>query len=149
MTAETPEFIQVLRIDHVDDGQYKGDFIWGIVDTDNLEIKERCYFQDFPYSAGKSLDELKHSPNIKSLKLKVKEKQTILISGYLLGASETDGEIFVHYLDLGSAPFEETIVLYKTGQEITEDVDKLDYLGLGRLWIGQELAVYVFAILSE
>lgn len=146
MVAETPEFLQVLRIDHVDDGQYKGDFIWGIVDTDNLNIKERDYsYLKFPFNKGASESDLIESGvEFKSHKLKVKEAQDIFIAGCLVGASELDGDIFVHYTPENKEAHKERIVVYKTGQEIREPIENLQYLGLNRLWIVQELGVYTF-----
>ena len=138
-----PKDIKIIRCDHVDDGFYKGDFAWGIVDANDKEMVEREVI--FPFSLNKKP---KSFDGLNRIQLSVKEKQTIIINGKPLYAEDDDGKMFVYYeksnpLD-GAWESEYEIVVYKTGQEITEPLDELVYLGLNKLWIMQELGLYTF-----
>lgn len=133
-----------LRVDHVDDGFYKGDFVWAIVD-ENEGLKHNQYFHEKSWSASPE-------PNTIELytrqELLVKEKQQIHIRGVPIYADNGDGKMFVYYDHRGpSAEIEtHTIAVYKTGQPIDIPIEKLTYLGLNRLWIIQELGLYTFLV---
>jgi len=134
----------ILRIDHVDDGFYKGDFLWAIVDVDQNEMVD-FEWDGKPYSAARIPDPY----YMNNKQLKVKEKQSIEIGGYPISAGEQDGMINVYY-DIESTTCnlkKYDIAVFKTGQEIDVPVEKLRYLGLNRLWIIQELGLYTFEVL--
>lgn len=136
--VKIPLGAEILRIDHVDDGFYKGDFLWAIVDT-----QEECVRQyispsmGFPFCAGRG-DLI---PKCEAIKIKIKEDQ-IVKCGTPVYAQEKDGDIFIYSLPDGVS--EKRILVFKTGQEIPVDTDRLTYLGLNRLWIIQELGLYTF-----
>lgn len=136
-TAVMPLDAQILRVDHVDDGFYKGDFVWAIVEVGDENIEKVIE------SAPKQIP-ITDFPNI--VELRVKEKQIINTMGYPCGAGEIDGKIYIGCV--GDLEHESTIAVYKTGQEIDLPVEKLVYLGLNRLWIIQELGLYTFFVLS-
>lgn len=57
-----------------------------------------------------------------------------------------DGDIFVYCDPADQEVRTWNIAVFKTGQRIDIDVDKLTYLGLNRLWIVQELGLYTFLV---
>jgi len=138
--AEMPRG-QGLRVDYVDDGFYKGDYVWAIVDSND---KDKF---DFPFPSSK----WSKSPRPENLsffekkELKVKEKQEILSYGEPFYAEEDDGKMFV-YCGETDRSYEKShkIAVFKTGQKIDLPLEKMTYLGLNRLWIIQELGLYVF-----
>jgi hypothetical protein len=134
---KAPYNIRIIRQDHVDDGFYKGDFVWGIVDSydkaDHL----------FVYNPDKHLD-AEYLSQFMRVPLPVKEKQSITC-GKPIYAGETDGIINIY---TAGEIKPRQIVLYKTGQEITEPIEKLRYIGLNRLWIIQELGLYTFEVME-
>jgi hypothetical protein len=127
----------VLRQDHVDDGFYLGDFVWAIVDTD-APVDTMM-----PYHKDKTIDQFRKDQFNRVL-LPVKEKQ-IITCGKPVYAGETDGLINI-YCAGDVRP--RKIVVYKTGQKITEDIASLRYIGLNRLWIIQELGLYTFEVME-
>ena len=133
----------ILRIDHVDDGFYKGNFLWAIVEVGDRDMFD-YYWNGKPYSAAKIPDSCKMSKH----QLKVKEKQSIDIEGYPISAGEEDGEIYVYSdINIHFKLHRYNIAVFKTGQNIDIPIEKLRYLGLNRLWIIQELGLYTFEIL--
>lgn len=135
-----PKFAHILRVDHVDDGFYKGDFLWAIVDTEEKEmITHKVFFN--PYSAANLLPD---EPDLTPLQISVKEKQKIFVPGKPEAAGEKDGKLYIYYYPGNGVAKEYNVVLYKTGQEIVEPIHKLKYIGLNRLWIIQELGLYSF-----
>lgn len=136
-----PQDAWILRIDHVDDGFYRGDFVWAVVDAQAPSV---------PYRLDKYLvAAVKHTNEVPAgcsrIELRVKERQTIHCPGQLQGAGEEDGKIYVYYEEFGEARDVE-IAVFKTGQEIDVPTDMLRYLGLNRLWIIQELGLYTFEV---
>lgn len=138
--VEMPEEALILRIDHVDDGFYKGDFLWAIVNPEDKKVK-RNILSYLPYNLNEKYDQ----ENVRTIQLKVKEKQTISIPGKPLRVKENDGEILLQFkLDLNNPPSEYKIAFFKTGQPIDIDISAQNYLGLARIWIVQELGLYSF-----
>ena len=134
-----PKKAIILRQDHVDDGFYLGDFVWAIVDSTDTDMWTIHFKQD-SYTDGQWLAKLYR------VQVAVKEKQEVLCRQPIF-AQETDGHINIYCADWGEEK-EHTIVVYKTGQQIKEDVSSLMYLGLNRLWIIQELGLYTFEVLN-
>lgn len=132
--VDAPLDIKLLRFDYVDDGFYKGQFAWGIVNPDSPTVKQ---------VVTPPTDTVKGEHCIQ---MAVRECQTIIIPGHPYTAGEIDGFLYVYYLPGIDRRY--TIVTYKTGQEILIPVDKLKYLGLCRLWIMQELGLYTFMVES-
>lgn len=136
---------RILRVDHVDDGFYpKGDYVWAIVDADDKDFFE-CPFPVGNWSAAPSPTITR---NHEFYELKVKEKQTLELYQQPIFAQEDDGKLFVwtNPVSLEDKPKEYKIAVYKTGQKIDIDPDKLTYIGLCRLWIVQELGLYTFLV---
>lgn len=130
-----PKNIKIIRMNHVDDGFYKGDFVWGIVDPKEPNIIISIDFVD------EVIDSI---PMSLSKELRVKEKQDVVIYGEPLLAKDVDGKLFIYY---SGGPLNEVkIAFYKTGQEIDEPLNSLEYIGLCRLWIVQELGLYAFVV---
>ena len=136
-TASLPEDAVILRVDYVDDGFYKGHFVWAIVTVGEPNVERSvepisCWKPDGSYMTV-------------STELRVKEKQTITTYGLPVKAGEQDGKLYVHCLHDGPKQ-EHQIAFYKTGQIIDLPVEKLEYVGFSRLWIVQELCLYVFHV---
>lgn len=141
LEVEMPQRAWILRIDHVDDGFYKGDFLWAVVNTEDPKVRQRL---------DKYLVEIVRRVNVPpagcgKIELRVKEKQTVERTGSLCGAGEEDGKIYVYEDGFGSLG-ESQVAVFKTGQEIDVPIEKLRYLGLNRLWIIQELGLYTFEV---
>lgn len=140
--TKIPKGARILRIDHVDDGFYNGDYLWAIVDTEEKEMLDFNWDGNM-YSAARTPDNY-----MLPFRIKVKEKQSVQFPDFKIKcAGEFDGEIRLWCEpDPGNRKTTE-IVVYKTGQEIDIPIDKLKYLGLNRLWIVMELGLYTFEIL--
>jgi hypothetical protein len=139
LTVEMPHRARILRVAHVDDGFYKGDFVWAIVDTTwpNVWINLSGTIWSSSIRNGP------HNAVGYRQELRVKEKQEIFLPGYPYDAQEDNGKIYVYH-EAGGNPANYKIAVFKTGQEIDIPIDKLQYLGLNRLWIIQELGLYTF-----
>lgn len=137
-SAIMPDYKLVLRIEHVDDGFYKGDFIWAIVDPTDTFLSEKKFNLGFPYNAAPK----QSAENLVPVRIKVKEAQKIKC-GEPVFAQEKDGDIYI-YTEPHTKIKEHEIVVYKTGQEIREDLNKLKYIGLNKIWIIMELGLYTF-----
>lgn len=138
-----PKNAIILRTDHVDDGFYLGDFCWAIVNIDEKEL------QTVELPLGFSTAQKPDFSSCCRIQLAVKEKQEIeCIGGTPVYAEEYDGKMYIYHI--ARPPLYAThyykIAVYKTGQPIDIDINKLQYLGLCRLWIAQELGLYVFLI---
>ena len=136
---------RVLRVDHVDDGFYpKGDYVWAIVDAEDKE------FFEYPFPSGNwsAVPVSNIARKHEFYELKVKEKQVLELYQPPIFAEEDDGKLFVWTgpVDFGDKPKKYKIAVYKTGQKIDIDPAKLTYIGVCRLWIVQELALYVFIV---
>lgn len=137
-----------IRIDNVDDGFYKGNFLWAIVDTTSKNFTQPVTQLDYEYP--KYIDWIKNTRtthNLDKIELSVKEKQ-IIKSGKPVFAEEGDGKLYIYCL-IDDPIKERTICFYKTGQEIDMPVDELIYIGINRLWIVQELGLYTFVYEDE
>lgn len=146
---DIPAQSTIIRKAWVDDGFYKGYFIWAIVDrsskdpeTERLELTFTR--NDFTDSVPQ-LSEIETSNDWR--RLKIKETQTVVTPrAELLAIAEDDGELYVTFpieSDIDDEVVE--LVAYKTGQDITINLDEYSYIGLGRIWIVQELGLYFFA----
>ena len=143
-----PEGSRIIRMSRVDDSQYNGDFVWAIIDT-----SEACVAQEIDYIPTSEVEEYNIDyPQIRNLKIKEKQKiESVFPPTY---ACCVDGLPYVfcgeknQYLDLMSQPIEKTwsLAFYKTGQEIDILTNKLEYIGVCKLNIVQELALYTFLV---
>ena len=136
--ATIPKDISILRIEYVKDAFYYCSSVWGIVNVGDERVETFLDFK-YPYSAASSLDHRLMNRR----ELKIKEKQSISLPGPPIIVKEDDGHIFVYYYTSCEGKSYD-ISFYKTGQEITEDLSDAIYLGIGCLWIVQELALYAF-----
>lgn len=139
LSAFMPEDAVILRIDHVDDGFYKGTFLWAIVDEMEACV-QRTIGLPVGYSACAEPDDI---ASLEKIQLGVQESQCVT-SGIPRFAKEDSGKIFIY--SQNSDAKEHTIAVYKTGQSIPIPIDRLSYLGLNRLWIIQELGLYTFRV---
>lgn len=137
--ASIPD-MKVIRTDYVDDGFYKGNFIWGIVDTDKLQTSLQRIDAKPPEEVDINEDTLNSIP------IGVCEKQIVRCSEDAeLKAFSHEGRFYLMEIDGSLHKFKDVeIVMYKTGQEIKENIDDLEFIGCCRLWIMQELMLYVF-----
>lgn len=125
-----PKRSTVIRVSHVDDGFYKGDFVWAIVDPEDTEETRVLQVGESPPLNHECTQELR-----------VTEKQTV--EGILPhGVGEDNGKIYLHGEPDPGAKYE--VCFFKTGQEIDIDLNEYFYIGLCRLWIVQELGLYTF-----
>ena len=150
--AHVPLNAWVLRIDHIEDGFYKGDFIWAVVDTEEKAF-ETLPNLPFPFSASQKEITFKKLARqnlskyaLKRVQLAIKEKQEIEAHGPPAYAEEKDGHLYVYCHDHCLPLTKYKIAVYKTGQEIDLPLEKLIYLGINRLWIIEELGLYTFLV---
>jgi hypothetical protein len=131
---------RVIRTDYVDDGYYKGNFVWMIVDPEDKDIQPRNikWINDIPIKAGNNMQ------------IGVLEKQVIYIpvGSTINSVYDSEGMFWLGYTEPKTPLGLQRAVIkgYKTGQEILDNVDNLEYIGKCRLWIKQELAVYFFKV---
>lgn len=147
-----PENARIIRVDHVNDKFYNGDFVWAIVQVGDPSIevnlhgtkwlKHKLVTDTYAIAPQKSYNPY----HVERLPLGVKEKQSVDIIGHVVGAGEEDGRIFLEYYHDEAKHETLNLAFYKTGQEIDIPVEKLEYIGLCRLWIIQELGLYCFRI---
>lgn len=160
-----PKDHTLLRVDYVDDGFYKGNFVWAIVDSEDQDmehIKLDCIEYDsyqtvtdptvHEYMIRIHTYSLSPKPELlecyDKTQLAVKEKQTVELDGKPEFAEDDNGMMYIYSRKDNrwghTNPYK--IAVYKTGQEIIEPLDKLQYLGLNKLWIMQELGLYTFLV---
>ena len=126
--SDTHSPLQVIRVED--------SFVWAVVNPDShlrtIDIRG-CINK-------------KVSPEATLDLLPVREKQIIKLRGRPDSFTDKDGLLYVGYeeSDIPGFAGEYEIVLYKTGQEITEPLKSLVYLGCGKLFICQELCLYAF-----
>lgn len=149
-----PQGAQVIRIDHVDDGFYKGHFLWAIVTVGDENIEQIISIDELAQIMHPTLSKVFIEAALKTqrtndfgrIELRVKEKQTVSVPGYPVAAGEEDGKLYLYYTVSPIAEGDYDIAFYKTGQEIDLPVEDLRYIGLNRLWIIQELGLYTFVV---
>lgn len=137
---------QVIRTDYVDDGYDKGWFVWIIIDTANAENKEK---REIKWVDTKTCDDF---DDCDESQLGVLEKQYIYIreNQEIEGVADYNGKFWLFcrdttYYNGCFSDKEIEIRGYKTGQEIDVSEEELTYLGVCRIFILKELAVYFFA----
>lgn len=154
--ATIPEDAWVIRKDHVDDGFYLGDFVWANVDTEKLEPTQTVKFDldstGKLYSVDGLKNALKAALTIRSKnrecdmtleQVGVTEKQILegIVPCYI--TEDDKGKLWVGG-EVGDEDTKYELAFFKTGQEIDVDIKDYIYIGLGRLWIIQELGLYAF-----
>ena len=145
-----PEGSRIIRMSRVDDSQYNGDFVWAIVN-----VGDECIAQDIDYKPQGDIDGVELlSSTTSNTALAIKEKQTVSCWGNPVGAAcygdlpyvFCDGSYKDHEAVGGKGAKSFQLAFYKTGQEIDLPISKLEYLGVCKLQIVQELALYVFLV---
>lgn len=129
---------KVIRTDYVDDGYYKGNFVWIIVDPEDKDIQHRRieWINGVPIKTGNNIQ------------IAVLERQFILlpVGCTINNVYDAEGMFWLDYTppkaDYGLQRIK--LLGYKTGQEILDNIDDLEYIGFCKLWIKQELGVYFF-----
>ena len=137
---------RTLRVDYVDDGFYKGYFLWAIVDPNEESFRQFLdsrEFSDLEKVENQTFCGIDTNMFNDRVQLRVQEKQKVIMNRPVF-AEDEDGKLYAYGYDYLN-PKEYTICFYKTGQEIDLPVKNLRYLGLCKLWIMQELGLYVFA----
>lgn len=89
--------------------------------------------------------------------LSIKEKQTIDLphGAEIIRVDDVDGKFYLWAIVTPPVEGEETetqtihLEFYKTGQEINTPISELKYIGFCKLFIGQELGLYVFVNISK
>jgi len=131
---------KVIRTDYVDDGYYKGHFVWIIVDPEDKDIKERkiAWINNIPVQTGNNKQ------------IAVLEKQFILlpVDCTINRVYDAEGMFWLDYTSpIADYGLQRVCIKgYKTGQEILDNIDDLEYIGFCKLWILQELGVYFFRV---
>lgn len=145
-----PENASVIRIAHVDDGFYKGDFLWAIVTVGDANVERfvtETALREILYpELLKTAMPLAAPGTFERVELRVKEKQTVSTKGYPIAAGEEDGKLYLYCAVSPLSEGDYEIAFYKTGQEIDIPVKNLRYVGLNRIWIIQELGLYTFIV---
>jgi len=132
---------KLLRIDFVDDCQYKGWYVWAIVDTDNLA----GVFRKFVNPETKyTLAEFNSAAGLIPHEMRVKEKQGVTLLSPPVYAEEQDGKLFIYTEEKVGVRQKYIIHFYKTGQQLPDNINDFEYIGLNRLWIVAELGLYTF-----
>lgn len=140
--ATIPKTAVPIRCDFVNDGYYLGYFVWAIVNTENQELETRV-IPYFSISKGKN--------NKYNKLIGILEDQTVFIPNkpeyvdfgpdglarcYCDNSNIYNYTKYEHYKLIGR----------KTGQEIGYSPDQLTYLGMLKIWIKQELGIYMFLV---
>jgi hypothetical protein len=126
----------IIRTAHVDDGTYKGYWVW-IITTDDALDKRTFDWIDEPDIEGACVQ------------LGVLESQYVALPGFIdySGVEVREGKIYLHYLkgcEQQHVAYKAFIVGYKTGQEIPYHPNGLAYIGVAPLFIKNEIAIYFF-----
>jgi hypothetical protein len=134
---------KIVRTDFVDDGVYKGYWVWLIVESGDTEFKK----QEFTW--------LKTSTDIypERVQLGIMPEQRVEIEGTIFNnlVSFENGMIWLNY-DLSEKDDADRvktyykIVGYKTGEEFNIHPQNLFYLGYAAIIIKNEIAVYFFEV---
>lgn len=129
---------RVIRTDYVDDGYYKGNFVWIIVDPEDKDIQERKieWINGTPIKTGSN----------KQIGVLEKQFTYLPVNAKINSVYDAEGMFWLDYTRPETHLGLEKVCLkgYKTGQEILDNVDDLEYIGFCKLWILQELGVYFF-----
>jgi hypothetical protein len=138
-----PENHKVIRLEYVDDGFYKGWFVWAIVDPhDTTMISKTVNLSaaDAQYIA----------PKPKYLQIGLMEDQDIYLPSncFITEVKFIFGKCYIFYEEFCAS--KGTYTKYnlkgrKTGQELGFDPEEYSYIGCLKPWIKQELCVYVFS----
>lgn len=139
-----PKDSVIIRTDYVDDGYYKGFFVWAIVDPEDKDFEET----EVPFIPTDD-----SIPKTDSCQLGYVEDQSVELPNNIKidKVRSENGKLFLHYhtynpLESSIKKSKYRIILRKTGQEIGLPLTDIIYIGWGRLWIKQELAVYAFLV---
>ncbi len=144
---ELPINAKIIRIDHVNDGYYHGDFVWAIVDPEEKRKEVIEFEQTYVETMMKEANKEHLFNDLTPVRLRVTEVQEVTLPGQAVSAGEVDGDIFLYcdeYEDRN-----DTVHLYKTGQSFKLHPDKLRYVGMNRIWIKQELGLYTFIVKKD
>lgn len=129
---------RVIRTDYVDDGFYKGNFVWIIVDSEDKDIQERKiqWINNTPIKTGNNIQ------------IGVLEKQFIIlpVGCTINSVYDAEGMFWLDYTEPKTPLGLQRVCIkgYKTGQEIVDNIDNMEYINFCRIWIKQELCIYFF-----
>lgn len=126
---------RVIRTEFVDDGTYKGYWVWAIVNEN-----DRPKLTTFQW-----LDKVDIKPD-SFVQLGILEKQTVHapVAPFERDIIVKDGRIFL-VSEIVDDKLEEIEVLgYKTGQNVDDKINFYHYVGFAPLKIKDEIAIYFF-----
>lgn len=128
---------QIIRTDYVNDDYYKGYFVWIIVNPGDKNEEREIEW------VNKSED------YFTSARIGILEKQIIHSTMSPVGCFDNSGYLNIKLgvsdnLEIPRVLKAYRIHLYKTGQEILEPIENLNYIGFMKIWIKQELCLYCF-----
>lgn len=147
LCVAAPDNFKIIRVEHVNDDSYNGLFCWGILDLDNVgaahnfiideSLNINRYFSDFNYV----------------LPLKTQSDFTLPAGIVPVYVQNDNGYMKIYCKKLESYGVVSTkkplvtydIIMVKTGQIIDVDLMSMQYLGILKIIVGQELGLYVFA----
>jgi len=134
---------KTIRLEYVDDGFYKGWFVWAIVDTQHTTMISKTVnlsAADAQYIA----------PKPKYMQIGLLEEQIVYIPSncFITNVSFIEGKCYLFYEEYTLSKGTYTgysLKGRKTGQELGFDPEEYNCVGWLKPWIKQELCVYVFA----
>lgn len=131
---------KIIRSGWVEDNQYKGYWVWAIVDPEDKNFKKTF------------IDIKKEDVNLNKLsriQLGILEEQSISVKSTLIKTEimVLEGKIYLYYNETMTHEEELIkIVGYKTGQKIPYHPDNMFYLGCAPLVIKDEICIYFFGL---
>jgi hypothetical protein len=142
-----PENHKVIRLEYVDDGFYKGWFVWAIVDPHDTTMISTLIRKNFklPTTEAQYI-----TPKPKYMQIGLLEEQTVYIPSNCLitNVSFIEGKCYLFYEEYTLSKGTYTgysLKGRKTGQELGFDPEEYNCVGWLKPWIKQELCVYMFA----
>lgn len=146
-TVELPINAKIIRIDHVNDGYYHGDFVWAIVDPEEKEKETLKFDEAYVSRMMKEVNKDHLYNDLTPVRIRITEVQEVELPGHAVSAGGVDGDIFLYCDEYDDR--KDVVHLYKTGQSFKIHPDKLRYVGLNTIWIKQELGLYTFIVRKD
>jgi hypothetical protein len=128
----------IIRTDEVNDGVYKGFWVWIIVnENDKTFIKHTFNWKQNP--------EFDYNKPYEQIGVLEEQYLRAMLSS-IDSVQVNSGKIYVNSINSKYPPhyFDYKIYGYKTGQEIKCDLNSVKYIGFAPLFIKNEIAIYFF-----
>lgn len=133
---------KIIRSGWVEDNQYKGYWVWAVVDEEDKVFKKT-----FIDSKKIEVD----CDDLRKIQLGILEEQEIAIKSTMIVTDimVEEGKIYLYYNFSSSQECEPVKILgYKTGQKIPYHPDNMFYLGCAPLVISDEICIYFFGLVG-